>query len=79
MVITLQTLLSLINQRKSKVLLLAESSLPESQFKAFRRLFLLEFGEKGLEGELQKIYTEDRSKAGRGREYTMQERGCRHE
>ena len=79
MVIALHTLISLINQRKSKVLLLAESSLPESQYKAFRRLFLLEFGEKGLEGELQRIYTEDRAMAGNGREHTTQERGCHHE
>lgn len=61
MVITLQTLLELINARKSRVLLIAESSLPESQFRAFRKLLLCEFGEKGLEGELQKIYAEDRN------------------
>jgi len=79
MVIALHTLLELINRRKAKTLLLAESSLPESQYKAFRRLFLLEFGEKGLEGELQKLYIEDRDKAGHGREYTQHERGCHHE
>ena len=59
MVIALQTLLALINARKNRALLYAESSLPENQFKAFRKLFLCEFGEKGLEGELQKIYAED--------------------
>lgn len=79
MVIALKTLLELINKHKAKSLLLAESSLPESQYKAFRRLFLLEFGEKGLEGELQKLYAEDRDKVGNGREYIKHERGCHHE
>jgi hypothetical protein len=59
MVIVLSTLLDLLNARKNRVLLIAESSLPESQFKAFRKLFLGEFGDKGLEGELQRIYAED--------------------
>lgn len=68
MVIALQTLIALINARKNKVLLVAESSLSESQFKAFRKLFLLEFGEKGLEGELQKIYAERNKQDGNGRE-----------
>jgi hypothetical protein len=58
MVIALQTLLKLINARKNNVLLIAESSLPESQFRAFRKLLLCEFGEKGLEGELQRMYAE---------------------
>lgn len=70
MVIALQTLLEMVNARKSKVLLIAESSLPEAQFRAFRKLILGEFGEKGLEGELQRLYTEDRyrGKDGHGRE-----------
>lgn len=58
MVVALPTLLALINARKNRVLLIAESSLSQTQFQAFRKLFLGEFGEKGLEGELQKIYTE---------------------
>lgn len=61
MVIAFQTLLELINARKNRVLLIAESSLPESQFRAFRKLFLCEFGDKGLEGELARIYAEDRN------------------
>lgn len=79
MVIALQTLLALINKHKAQALLVAEASLPENQFKAFRKLFLCEFGEKGLEGELQKIYAEDRIKDRHGREYIMHERGCHHE
>lgn len=70
MVITLSTLLELINARKNRVLLIAESSLPESQYRAFRKLFLCEFGEKGLERELQKVYAESCSNGrdGHGRE-----------
>lgn len=68
MVIALQTLIALINARKNKALLVAESSLPESQFKAFRKIFLMEFGEKGLEGELQKLYAEQYKNDRNGRE-----------
>jgi hypothetical protein len=68
MVIALQTLLNLINARKNRALLLAEASLPESQYRAFRKLFLCEFGEKGLEGELQRIYAEQRELERNGRE-----------
>jgi hypothetical protein len=77
--ITLNTLLALINKHKSEMLLIAESSLPESQFKAFRKLFLSQFGEKGLQGELQRIYAEDQNKVGNGREHITHERGCHHE
>lgn len=68
MVIALQALLAAINARKQRVLLVAQSSLPESQFRAFRTLFLSEFGEKGLEGELQKIYAENQLGKRNGRE-----------
>lgn len=79
MVIAINTLIALINARKSKALLLAESSLPESQFKAFRKMFLMEFGDKGLEGELQKLYAEEYKMDRNGREYIKQERGCSNE
>jgi hypothetical protein len=68
MVIALQTLIELINARKNRALLLAESSLPESQFRAFRKMFLMEFGDKGLEGELQKLYAEINKYGGNGQE-----------
>jgi len=38
----------------------AESSLPASQFKAFRQIFLDEFGQSGLEKELVRVFAEDR-------------------
>lgn len=68
MVIGIQTLLAAINVRKRRILEVAESSLPESQFRAFRRIFLYEFGEQGLEGELQKIYAENQLGKRNGRE-----------
>lgn len=60
MVIAISALLDLLNQRKNRVLLLAQAALPEHQFKAFKTLFLDEFGQKGLEGELARLVAEDR-------------------
>ena len=68
MEVGLQTLITLINAHKNKALLVAESSLPESQFKEFRKIFLMEFGEKGLEGELHKLYAEKNHVDGNGQE-----------
>ncbi|MBF5038932.1 hypothetical protein INP77_05435 [Methylophilus sp. 13] len=68
MVIALSKLIEMINERKNMVLLVAESSLPENQFRAFRKFLLIQFGDKGLEGELQKIYTESHFDERNGRE-----------
>ena len=57
--VTLQTVLELLNRRKRDALLLAESSLPATQYQAYRKLFLNIFGKDGLEGELQKLYADD--------------------
>ncbi len=46
----------LINPRLSRVLLIAESSLPSGQFQAFRKLVLDEFGKGGLGKELDQIF-----------------------
>lgn len=58
--VTLRIVLDLINARKNRVLLLAQAALPEHQFKAFRTLLLDEFGQKGLESELARVFAEDR-------------------
>jgi hypothetical protein len=58
--VTLQAILDVVNARKNRTLLLAQAALPEHQFKAFRTLLLDEFGQKGLESELARIYAEDR-------------------
>jgi len=54
----LSQILELLNARKNRVLLLAQASLPESQFQAFRALFLNEFGKSGLERELVRLLDE---------------------
>lgn len=55
----LGNIIDLINIRKNRVLMIAEASLPESQFKSFRKLFLNEFGNQGLESELFEIFNKD--------------------
>ena len=56
MLVTL--LLQALNARKSRALRLAEASMPQSQFRAFRGVFLDEFGGNGYEGELARIVAE---------------------
>ncbi|WP_188708446.1 hypothetical protein [Polaromonas eurypsychrophila] len=60
----LDHLLEAVNARKNRALLVAEASLSESQFRAFRRLFLDEFGRNGLETELARIVAEDQKRKG---------------
>ena len=75
----LHAIFACLNARKNRILLVAESSLPEPQFKAFRTLFLDEFGRNGLESELQAILDNQGSELDRnGQEQTMQERRCHH-
>ena len=45
----------IINSRLTQVLLFAESSLSESQFQAFRKLTLDQFGKSGLYKDLDLI------------------------
>ena len=45
----------LVNYRVTRILLVAQSSLPGSQFQAFRTLVLNEFGRSGLERELERL------------------------
>lgn len=68
--ITLPALLKLVNARKGKILLFAQACLPEPQFRAYRKHVLDQFGEKGLEGELIKMYTDalNGERYGNGRE-----------
>lgn len=56
----LAALLERLNFRKNRVLLLAQSSLPEHQFAAFRKLFLDEFGQSGLERDLARVLAEQK-------------------
>ncbi|HSL03481.1 MAG TPA: hypothetical protein VK901_08085 [Nitrospiraceae bacterium] len=45
----------LVNHRVTRILLVAQSSLPASQFQAFRTVVLNEFGRSGLERELERL------------------------
>ena len=44
-----------LNMRKNRVLTIAQSSLPEHQFQAFKKLYLDEMGERGFETELKQL------------------------
>jgi hypothetical protein len=50
----------LLNARKNRVLTIAQSSLPEHQFQAFKKLYLDEMGERGFENELKKLLEKHR-------------------
>lgn len=76
---TFKAVTELLNRRKGNVLLIAQASLPEHQYQAFKTLFLNELGERGLEGDLKRLLLKQQGMDGNGREYTMQERGCHHE
>ena len=64
--VTLTAILELLNPCKNRVLRIAEASMPAAQFKAFRRLFLDEFGKNGLERELVKVFVESQDKDRQG-------------
>lgn len=51
--ITPAALTAALAERKRRVLLVAEAALPGSQFQAFRKLLLDEFGESGLLADLR--------------------------
>jgi hypothetical protein len=54
--VTTEDILDLLNARKCRVLMLAQAALPETQFQAFRTLFLNEFGKSGFERELARLF-----------------------
>ena len=62
----LVAIVEVLNRRKGKVLDLAQLSMREAQFRAFKRLFLNEFGREGAEQELQRVVAEyERQRNGR--------------
>jgi hypothetical protein len=54
--VMLAAIVDALNARKNRVLLFAQAALPESQYQAFRKLFLGEFGRDGLERELERLF-----------------------
>jgi len=61
-VVTREHIEQLINPRINQLLLVAQSSLPDSQFQAFRKIMLNEFGNSGLGKELDRLFKENRYK-----------------
>ena len=53
-----QTIIALLDARKSKILTYAQVGMTENQFKAYRSLVLDELGKNGLEAELVKLFDE---------------------
>lgn len=53
--VTKAQVVELVNHRVTRILLVAQSSLPASQFQAFRTVVLNEFGRSGLERELERL------------------------
>ena len=51
----LEAILLALNARKNHVLLLAQAALPASQFEAFRKLFLDQFGRSGFQKDLEAV------------------------
>ena len=47
--------MELVNQRVTRILLVAQAALPAGQFQAFRTVVLNEFGRNGLVGELDRL------------------------
>ena len=56
--VTKEDIDQLINIRINQLLLVAETALPSSQFQAFRKITLNEFGKNGLGRELERLFGE---------------------
>jgi hypothetical protein len=52
----------LINNHLNQLLIVAETALPSSQFQAFRKFTLNEFGKNGLSKELERLYNGNQHK-----------------
>ena len=66
----------IINSRLNYILLVGQSSLPEHQFKAYRKLILDSFGEKGLGRDLERLFKES-ERQGMGRNIICTRRGVK--
>ena len=66
----------LISAKLTRVLLVAETALPASQFQAYRIFVLDEFGNNGLRKELDKIFSNTMDRQGTGRNNITQRKGC---
>lgn len=57
--VTKERIEQLINPHLNQLLLVAETALPPSQFQAFRKVTLNEFGNNGLGKELDRLFKEN--------------------
>lgn len=71
-------ILDALNARKNFILKVAQSSLPESQYQAFRSLVLDALGRGGFEQDLDRVLHEHDNRNGTGRP-TQQGKGVHHE
>jgi hypothetical protein len=65
-----------INERLNQVLLIGQSSVSASQYQAFRKLILNEFGRNGLAKELDKLFGTNTERHGTGRNRLCEEGGA---
>ena len=60
--VTKERIEQLINAHINQLLLVAETALPSSQFQAFRKVTLNEFGNNGLGRELDRLFRDNQHK-----------------
>jgi hypothetical protein len=75
--VRLSDLEPLLSERMNRTLTVAQAALPESQFRAFRKLFLDEFGKNGLLTDLDRLFADSShspERHGSGRN-TLRKRG----
>ena len=65
----------LLNARLNRLLLVAEVALPPTQFQAFRKLTLDEFGKNGFCSDLETLYGQNKERLGTGRNEIKQRKG----
>lgn len=59
----INSVITLLNVRKSKILTYAQVAMTEHQFKAFKGLILDELGKNGFETELEQLLNEGKHSA----------------
>ena len=59
-----EAILAALNCRKNHVLLVAQAALPQSQYEAFRKLFLDQFGKSGFEVDLKAVLIKHQDRQG---------------
>ena len=74
--VILPSIFTLLNQRKNRILRIAEAALPERQFQAFRSCLLDELGREGFERDVERLVAERETRDGQGRPIRAKEGGA---